>query len=108
MLAILKNTHRHQNPLCLAALATALLCTLAVPALGNVPSTAPADGFAAVTHHYEQIRQALMNDSVNGVGEAARGVESAARGLASDFDPQRAGVEASADTATQTSDLLGA
>jgi len=72
----------------LAALAAALL---ALPA-----DAAGGGGFAALAEDYETVRSALLHDTVEGVGPAARELAAEARSLAGDFSAARAGVPAAA------------
>lgn len=74
------------------------LATLAVPA------RAADDAYAAMTEHYETVRLALLDDTLDGVAEGARAIEATARELAADFEADAAGVPAGA--AGEARDLL--
>ena len=55
-------------------------------------TTAEATVFDRTFNDYEAIRQALIDDSTEGVAEHARGIASAAADLAEEFSPETAGV----------------
>jgi len=63
-------------------------------AAAAVPAHAADGAFATMTRHYETVRLALLNDTLDGVAESARAIEITARELAADFDPELAGVPA--------------
>lgn len=67
-----------------------LLATLATPAL------AADDAYTAMTEHYETVRLALLDDTLDGLAEGARAIEATARELSGHFSPERAGVPAEA------------
>lgn len=75
-----------------------LLATLAVPA------RAADDAYTAMTEHYETVRLALLDDTLDGVAEGARAIEATARELSGHFSPDRAGVPPEA--AGEARDLL--
>ena len=77
---------------------TFMLAALAALAAVAVPSgAAETSAHAAMTamiDRYEAVRTALLNDTLDGVAESARGIETTARELAAGFDPEAAGVPA--------------
>lgn len=81
-----------------------LLAVLAALAAVAVPAHAADDAFTTMAGHYETVRLALLNDTLDGVTESARAIETTARELAADFDAATAGV--SADSAADAAALL--
>jgi len=52
-----------------------------------------SSAFDGMLTHYESIRQALLNDNTDGVGENARHIRELTQRLESDFDEQAAGIQ---------------
>ena len=65
---------------------------------------AETDTFAEMVGHYERIRQALLQDTSDGVADHATAIEEIAEGLTQDLDAGRAGVEES--KVSEVADLL--
>lgn len=76
----------------------ALVAILAVTGLFTIAPVraAQADGYHALVTHYEEIRLALLNDTLDGVAAEAAALAEGARALAADFDAAKAGVPAEA------------
>lgn len=67
-----------------------IVCVLS---LVTVPALAADTAFDQMTRHYEEIRQRLMSDSVDGVASNAAAIAELADRLARDFDAAAAGIE---------------
>jgi hypothetical protein len=78
---------------------------LAVGSLGLLLASAEASTFDEVMAHYEPIRLALLEDSMEGVNGHGRAIADELRSLQGDFSPARAG--ASVDAAEVVREKLG-
>jgi hypothetical protein len=74
-----------------------------VTALALLATVAAAEdnAFRDISRHYEAIRQALMNDSTDGVAEHAAAIQSATQKLNAEFTPEAAGIQADDSTAAR-------
>lgn len=79
-----------------------LALTALAPALACAGSASGDSGFATLADPYEEVRTALLHDTLDGVAEHARSIERAAHGLAADFDAEAAGVPAAAAEEART------
>lgn len=73
-----------------------LAVALVALAVIAVPARAADDAYTAMTGHYEAVRLALLNDTLDGAAEGARSIETSARALAKEFSSEQAGVPAEA------------
>ena len=78
-----------KNPVRNGILCAFLLMIASVSAIEGMEATAFSDIFG----HYEAIRQALIEDSTEGVAEHARAISAAAARLERDFTASAAGVD---------------
>ena len=69
---------------------TFLICVLSL-LVGATSWAAGASSFDAVMEHYEPIRLALLEDSMDGVNENGEAIAAELRGLEADFSSDRAG-----------------
>lgn len=77
---------------------TAMALTVVALAL---PAAAAPGAYTAMIDHYETVRTALLHDTLDGVADSARHLESTAKELAADYSADSAGVPAEAAEAAQ-------
>lgn len=76
---------------------TTTLAAMAVSLVAlALPAAAGPDAYTAMIDHYEAVRTALLHDTLDGVADAALGLESTAEGLAAAYSAESAGVPADA------------
>jgi hypothetical protein len=80
------------------------MALLMIITLGGPASAAEPTSFERVMEHYEPIRLALLEDSMEGVNGHGRAIADELRSLQGDFSPTRAG--ASADAAAVVREKL--
>ena len=82
---------------------SAIFGLLLLIAQGGIAAAEPTT-YRAILGHYEEVRQALFQDSTDGVQEAARKIGERARGLEEKFEPLDAAV--TEDRATECRENL--
>ena len=80
---------RRTTPRWIPTLALASILASGLP----TAATAASDGFDALFEHYEPIRQALVDDSIDGLADKARALEGEAEELFASLTPAKAGVD---------------
>lgn len=90
-------------PMSMKTTRTALLLSsiLTLTPLAGLAGAGEPTAFETLTGHYEQVRQALVHDHLDGVADEARQLAAAVRRLEEDFSVERAGVEPADAVAVQ-------
>lgn len=89
------------------SLITPVVISFLTLAFGTAAPVRPADAptaFAEIMDHYEDVRQALSYDTIDGVAENARAIHAVGQSLESSFSAAAAGV--AADHGERTRELL--